>query len=146
AAQFIAYFQWSNLGLIFAISGADALRSIGFTGLPLMLSFILVVAAANLFIGSASAKWAFMGPVFVPMLMLMGVSPEMTQLAYRLSDSVTNIVCPLLPYLPLIIVFARQPVPEAGMRTIFSVMLPYSISFWVVWSLTFAIWYLVVLP
>jgi len=129
AAQFVAYFNWSNLGLIFAISGADTLQSIGFTGIPLIVAFVLVSSFINIIIGSASAKWAIMAPIFVPMLMLMGYSPELTQAAYRIGDSYTNILTPLLPYFPLIIVFAQKYQKDIGIGTIISVMLPYAIIF-----------------
>jgi aminobenzoyl-glutamate transport protein len=108
AAQFVAYFAWSNLGLIFAISGANLLQAIHFTGIPLIVAFILVASLINLFIGSASAKWAIMAPVFVPMLMIMGYSPELTQAAYRIGDSYSNILTPLLPYFPLILTFSPK--------------------------------------
>jgi aminobenzoyl-glutamate transport protein len=129
AAHFIAFFNWSNLGLILAISGADGLRAVGFTGLPLVVSFVLVSAGINLFIGSASAKWAIMAPVFVPMLMLLGYSPELTQAAYRIGDSFTNILTPLLPYYPLVIIFAQKYEKDIGLGTLISSMLPYSVVF-----------------
>ena len=140
AAQFVAYFGWSNLGLILAINGAELLRSAGFTGIPLLLSFILVAAFINLFIGSSSAKWAVMAPVFVPMLMLTGYSPEVTQAAYRVGDSSTNIITPLLQYFPVIIAFAQKYDRKAGMGTLISSMLPYSVAFIIGWSLLFTIW------
>jgi p-aminobenzoyl-glutamate transporter AbgT len=90
AAHLVAFFSWSNLGVITAIAGAQFLQSVGFTGIPLIVSFVLVSGVLNLFIGSASAKWAIMAPVFVPMLMLLGYSPELTQGAYRIGDSFTN--------------------------------------------------------
>lgn len=129
AAHFIAFFNWSNLGLILAISGADVLRAMEFTGLPLITAFILVSAFINLFIGSASAKWAIMAPVFVPMLMFLGYSPELTQAAYRIGDSFTNILTPLLPYYPLVIIFAQKYERDIGLGTLISAMLPYSVVF-----------------
>jgi aminobenzoyl-glutamate transport protein len=129
AAHFIAFFNWSNLGLILAISGADGLQAIGFTGLPLLVAFIMVSAFINLFIGSASAKWAIMAPVFVPMLMILGYSPELTQAAYRIGDSFTNILTPLLPYYPLVIIFAQKYEKDIGLGTLISAMLPYSVVF-----------------
>jgi aminobenzoyl-glutamate transport protein len=129
AAHFIAFFNWSNLGLILAISGAAGLESVGFTGLPLIVSFIFVSAFINLFIGSASAKWAIMAPVFVPMLMLLGYSPELTQASYRIGDSFTNVLTPLLPYYPLVIIFAQKYDKEVGLGTLISAMLPYSVVF-----------------
>jgi aminobenzoyl-glutamate transport protein len=140
AAQFVAYFNWSNLGLILAINGASTLQAIGFTGLPLLVSFIIVSGFINMFIGSASAKWAVMAPVFVPMLMLMGFSPEVVQAAYRVGDSSTNIITPLLPYFPVIIAFARKYDRESGLGTLISAMLPYSIVFMLGWIVLFAIW------
>jgi len=129
AAHFIAFFNWSNLGLIVAISGASGLEAVGFTGIPLLVSFIFVSATINLFIGSASAKWAIMAPVFVPMLMLLGYSPELTQAAYRIGDSFTNILTPLLPYYPLVIIFAQKYEKDIGLGTLISAMLPYSVVF-----------------
>lgn len=146
AAQFVAYFNWSNLGVITAITGADILKSIGLTGIPLITSFVAVSALINLFIGSASAKWAVMGPVFVPMLMLMGYSPELVQGAYRVGDSVTNIISPLLPYFPIIIAFARKYDAKAGLGTLISVMLPYSVAFGIAWTLFLMIWMALGIP
>ena len=108
AAMFVAYFNWSNLGIIFAIFGAQSLTAIGFTGIPLMVAFVITASIVNIAIGSASAKWALMAPIFVPMLMLMGFSPELTQAAYRIGDSYTNILTPLLPYFPLVVTFAQK--------------------------------------
>jgi aminobenzoyl-glutamate transport protein len=140
AAQFVAYFSWSNLGLITAVSGASLLEAIGLSGIPLIISFVLLSAAINILIGSASAKWAIMGPVFVPMLMVMGYSPELTQAAYRVGDSITNIVSPLLPYFPIIIAFARKYDGQAGIGTLISIMLPYSVAFTIVWSALLILW------
>lgn len=146
AAQFVAYFNWSNLGLIVAVGGADTLKSIGFTGIPLIVAFILVSSFINILIGSASAKWAIMAPIFVPMLMLMGYSPEMTQAAYRIGDSYTNILTPLLPYFPIVIVFAQKYVKNIGLGTIISAMLPFAIVFALVRIPMMIIWMLLELP
>lgn len=146
AAQFVAYFNWSNLGLILAIKGAGGLQSVGFTGVPLLVAFIFVAAFINLFIGSASAKWAVMAPVFVPMLMLMGLSPELTQAAYRVGDSTTNMITPLMQYFPVIIAFAQKYDKDAGLGTLIAVMLPYSTVFLLGWSLFFAVWMLSGMP
>ncbi len=142
AAQFVAYFNWSNLGVIFAISGAEFLKNIGFTGIPLIVTFVLVSSLINLLIGSASAKWAIMAPIFVPMLMLMGYSPELTQAAYRIGDSYSNILTPLLPYFPLIIVFAQKYQKNLGIGTIISLMLPFAIVFAIARILMLVIWML----
>lgn len=146
AAQFVAYFNWSNIGVIFAISGASGLKAIGFTGIPLIVAFILLSSLINIFIGSASAKWAIMAPIFVPMLMMLGYSPELTQAAYRIGDSYTNILTPLLPYFPLIIIYARKYDPKAGIGTLISAMLPFSIAFAIVSILLIIIWMLFGLP
>ncbi len=140
AAQFVAYFNWSNLGLIVAVSGADGLKNIGFTGIPLIVAFIIISSLINLFIGSASAKWAIMAPIFVPMLMLMGYSPETTQAAYRIGDSYSNILTPLLPYFPLVITFAQKYVKNIGLGTIISTMLPFAVVFAVVRIPMFIVW------
>lgn len=146
AAQFVAYFNWSNLGLIVAISGAGGLQNIGFTGIPLLVAFILISSLVNLLIGSASAKWAIMAPIFVPMLMLMGYSPETTQAAYRIGDSYSNILTPLLPYFPLVITFAQKYVKGIGLGTIISTMLPFSIAFALVRIPMFVVWIWLKLP
>jgi aminobenzoyl-glutamate transport protein len=146
AAHFIALFNWSNLGSIVAISGAAGLEAIGFRGIPLIVAFVVVSSLVNVFVGSASAKWAIMAPIFVPMLMLMGFSPEMTQAAYRIGDSFTNILTPLLPYFPLVIVFAQKYVRDMGIGTLISVMLPYSIGFGIFSTLLLVVWILVGLP
>jgi aminobenzoyl-glutamate transport protein len=140
AAQFIAYFNWSNLGVILAIQGASGLKAIGFTGVPLMLGFVVVAMSINLLIASASAKWAVMAPVFVPMFMLTGVSPEVAQATYRVGDSVTNIITPLMAYFPVIYTFALRYDRRAGIGTLISMMLPYSVVFFIGWLLFLAVW------
>ncbi len=146
AAQFVAYFGWSELGAILAIQGAALLQAAGIGGIPLLIAFIIVSAFINIFVGSASAKWAIMAPVFVPMFMLMGYSPELTQAAYRIGDSFTNIVTPILPYFPLIIVSARRYDSKAGIGTIIAVMTPYSIAFGLLGAATLLAWMLLRLP
>ncbi len=146
AAQFVAYFEWSQLGSILAIQGAAFLDGLGVRGIPLLLGFILVSAFINLFVGSASAKWAIMAPVFVPMFMLMGYSPELTQAAYRVGDSFTNIITPILPYFPLIIVSARRYAPNAGIGTVISMMTPYSVGFGLAGATVLLVWVLFGLP
>jgi aminobenzoyl-glutamate transport protein len=140
AAQFVAFFNWTNLGLIFAVEGAEVLKAAGLHQVPLFLSFILLSAFINLVMGSASAKWALMAPVFVPMFMLLGYPPEVTQTAYRVGDSVTNVISPMMSYFALIIAFVQRYVPKAGIGTLVSLMLPYSVTFLIGWSLLFALW------
>ncbi len=146
AAQFVAYFKWTNLGLIFAIKGAEVLQSSGMSMIPLMLCFILLTAIINLFMGSASAKWTVMAPVFIPMFMLIGISPEMTQVVYRIGDSVTNIISPMMSYFALIVAFLQRYDKKAGIGTIVATMLPYSFVFLIVWSILLVIWLLLKLP
>jgi aminobenzoyl-glutamate transport protein len=146
AAQFVAFFNWTQLGLIFAVEGAGALRSLGLPTIPLFICFILLTAVINLFMGSASAKWALMAPVFIPMFMLLGYSPEMTQVAYRVGDSVTNIISPMMSYFALIIAFFQRYEPKAGIGTLVATMLPYSIVFLIGWSLMFGVWIWFELP
>lgn len=146
AAQFIKYFAYTNLGIIIAVSGADFLKGIGFTGLPLVLGFILVSGLINLFIGSASAKWGIMAPVFVPMMYQLGITPEFTQLAYRIGDSSTNIITPLMSYFAVIVVFAQKYDKDTGIGTLISTMIPYSFVFLTGWVILLIVWYLLGLP
>ena len=127
AAYFVELFNISNLGLISAVNGANAIEQSGLP-LPIVLGLIVVFSGLlNLFVGSASAKWALMAPVLVPMLMLLGVSPEMATAAYRVGDSATNIITPLMVYFPLVLVFAKRWVPEFGIGSLTAAMIPYSI-------------------
>ncbi|WP_349409832.1 AbgT family transporter [Pseudalkalibacillus sp. SCS-8] len=146
AAQMITYFNWSNLGTIIAIKGAGFLEASGMKGLPLLLAFILFCALVNLLIASSSAKWALLGPVFVPMFMLMGYSPAFTQMAYRIGDSITNAVTPMLAYFAILLTFAKKYDPKMGVGTLISILLPYSIGFAIFWIILFAVWYLLGLP
>jgi len=141
AAQFVAFFNWTNLGVITAVRGAGFLESMGLTGIPLIFGFLIVSSLMNLFVGSASAKWAFMAPIFVPMMMYLGYSPEAVQATYRVGDSITNIITPLMPYLPIIIVFAQKYDRDAGLGTLISAMLPYSIAFGIAWTIMLGIWF-----
>lgn len=146
AAQFVAYFNWTNLGLIFAVKGAAALQASGLGGMPLILGFVLLSAVINLFMGSASAKWALMAPVFVPMLMLVGYPPELTQAAYRVGDSTTNIISPMMSYFALIIAFFQRWDRKAGIGTLVATMLPYSLAFLVAWCVLLFVWLQLGLP
>ena len=146
AAQFVAYFNWSNLGLIVAVTGADALRASGLGGIPLMLAFVVLSAVINLFMGSASAKWAVMAPVFVPMFMLLGYSPELTQVAYRIGDSTTNVIAPMMSYFALIVAFFEKYDKRSGIGTVVATMLPYTVVFLLVWSCVLIIWMALGLP
>lgn len=146
AAHFVAMFNWSNLGLIFAIQGAAVLESSNMPDTLLMASIIIFGAVLNLFIGSASAKWALLAPVLVPMLMLVGISPEMTTAAYRVGDSATNIITPLMPYLPLVLVFAQRWQKDFGLGSLVATMLPYSIFLLLSGLVLTVLWVLLALP
>ena len=140
AAQFVAYFGWSNLGQIFAVKGAQFLQDIGMTGPIIFIGFIIVSGSVNLMLGSASAQWAVTAPIFVPMLMLIGYSPEVIQAAYRIGDSVTNIITPMMSYFGLILAFANKYDKDLGIGTIIAMMLPYSIFFLLGWIILFYLW------
>ncbi|MBE5315085.1 MAG: AbgT family transporter [Xanthomonadales bacterium] len=146
AAQFVALFNWTNLGLIFAVEGAEFLKTLGLPKIPLLLGFILLTATVNLAMGSASAKWALMAPVFVPMFMLLGYSPEVTQTAYRVGDSVTNIISPMMSYFAIVIAFLQRYEPKAGIGTVIATMMPYSFVFLLGWAALFALWIALGLP
>jgi aminobenzoyl-glutamate transport protein len=146
AAQFVAYFAWTNIGLITAIQGATLLKSIGLTGIPLIISFVVVAALMNLFMGSASAKWAVMAPIFVPMFMLLGYTPELTQTAYRIGDSTTNVITPMMSYFALIVAFGQKYKKDCGIGTIVALMLPYTIAFLIGWAIFLLAWMLLDIP
>jgi len=146
AAQFIESFKYSHLGEMLAISGGEALANLD-TGSPLLLSgFIVMVILANLLIGSASAKYALMAPVFVPMLMLTGISPELTQAAYRVGDSVSNVITPLNPYMIIILAEVKRYSKDSGLGTVVAMMLPYTVIFALLWSLLLVAWVILGLP
>ncbi len=140
AGQFIKYFNHSNLGSMLAEWGGQTLGQMNMPAWALMVVFILVVMFFNLFVGSMSAKYAMFAPIFVPMFMLVGISPELTQAAYRVGDSVTNVITPLNAYLVIILVFMKEYVPKGGMGTLIAAMVPYTIVFTIVWTLMLIIW------
>ena len=146
SSQFINYFNYTKLGPIIALSGASFFKSADIGLIPLVIIFVLFSAFLNLFMGSASAKWNILAPVFVPMFMLLGYSPELCQLAYRIGDSSTNLITPLMTYFAVIIVFAQKYDKKAGIGTLTATMLPYSLAFLVCWTIFFVLWLLVGLP
>ncbi|WP_116475469.1 AbgT family transporter [Zobellella maritima] len=145
-AQFIAYFKWSELGQFIAIEGSNILESTGFTGLPLVVSFILMTAVLNIFMTSGSAQWALMAPVFVPMLMLSDFNPAFVQAMFRIGDSTTNIISPMSPYFSVALVYMQRYVPNMGLGTLISTMLPLSIGFLICWTLFLLLWLTLGLP
>jgi aminobenzoyl-glutamate transport protein len=146
AAQFVEYFRYSNLGAMLAISGGEFLATAGLPTFVLILAFILLTAIFNMFVGSMSAKYALFAPIFIPMLMLVGISPELTQAAYRIGDSVTNIITPLNAYLIIILVFMQKHDRSAGMGTLIATMIPYTIFFTIGWSVMLGVWLWLDLP
>ena len=146
SAQFINYFSYTRLGTIIALSGTAFLKSIRIGLIPLMVIFVLFSTTMNLFMGSASAKWNILAPVFVPMFMLLGYSPELCQLAYRVGDSCTNIITPMMTYYAVIIIFAQKYDKTAGIGTITATMLPYCVAFLFFWTLMLILWLLAGLP
>lgn len=146
AAQFIRYFEYSRLGTIIALTGAEFFRSVNIGLIPLMVIFVLFSAFLNLFMGSSSAKWNILAPVFVPMFMLLGYSPELCQLAYRIGDSCTNIITPMMSYYAVIIMFVQKYDPKAGIGSLAATMLPYSMAFLAGWTLLLILWLALGLP
>ncbi len=135
ASLFIAEFGRSNLGALLALEGAAILRAAALPAFVTVVGVILITGVVNLFVGSASAKWALLAPILVPMLMQLGISPDLTQAAYRVGDSSTNIITPLMPYFPLVVVFCQRYVKGAGIGTVLSMMLPYAVAFLLLWIL-----------
>lgn len=146
ASQLINYFNYSNMGMIMAKNGADFLQSIRLTGLPLLIAFILLTAVINLFIGSASAKWTLLSPIFSPMFYELQIAPEATLIAYRIADSATNIISPLMSYFAMILVFMKKYDRDSGIGTLISIMVVYSGIFLVSWILLFVLWFILGLP
>ncbi len=146
ASQFTNYFKYTKIGNVLAIGGSDLLRALNVGWIPLLIIFILFCGLINLTMPQASAKWAIFAPVFVPMFMNLGIAPELTQCAYRISDSSINILCPVLSSLPIILASMKRYEKDSGFGTLFSCMLPYSMSFLVIWTLMLIIWGLIGLP
>ena len=145
-AQFIWVFSQSNLGVLLAVEGAEFLKSAGMPTGVTLVGITLLTGVVNMLVGSASAKWTLLAPIFVPMLMQLGISPDLTQAAYRIGDSSTNIITPLLPYFPLVVVFCQKYVRGTGIGTVVALMLPFSITFLIAWSLFLFGWTALELP
>ena len=145
-ALFVHAFGDSNIGALLALKGAALLQALALPGPVTILGIIFLTAFVNLFVGSASAKWALLAPIFVPMLMQVGISPELTQAAYRIGDSSSNIITPLMPYFPLVVVYCQRYVKKTGIGTLTSFMLPYSITFIVIWTAFLIVYWLLGVP
>lgn len=145
-AQFVSYFNWTNLGMIIAVKLAAVLEAINVTGLPMVIGVILVSTTINLFIGSGSAKWALLSPVFVPMFVMLDYSPAFAQLAYRIGDSTTNAITPLMPYFPIVLGFMKKYDEDSGIGTVVSYILPYTVAFGLIWIILISLWFFFDLP
>jgi aminobenzoyl-glutamate transport protein len=145
-AQFVYAFGASNLGTLLALAGAEALKSLQAYPSILIVGIVLLTGFVNLFVGSASGKWGLLAPIFVPMLMTLGISPDLTQAAYRVGDSSTNIITPLMPYFPLVVVYCQRYVKGTGIGTLAAMMLPYSLWFLASWTVFLLVYYAIGLP
>jgi len=145
-AQFVYAFGQSNLGVLLALQGAAFLQAMAMPAAVTIVGIVLLTAVVNIFVGSASGKWGLLAPIFVPMLMSLGISPDLTQAAYRVGDSSTNIITPLMPYFPLVVVYCQRYVKNTGIGTLTAMMLPYSMSFLVLWTAFLLIYFAIGLP
>lgn len=145
-ALFVHAFGESNIGALLALKGAALLKALAMPGTVTIFGIILLTAFVNLFVGSASAKWALLAPIFVPMLMQVGISPDLTQAAYRIGDSSSNIITPLMPYFPLVVVYCQKYVKKTGIGTLTSFMIPYSVTFILIWAVFLLAYWLLGFP
>jgi aminobenzoyl-glutamate transport protein len=145
-AQFVYAFNVSNLGVLLAVQGAAGLKALALPAAFTIVGIVLLTAFVNIFVGSASGKWGLLAPIFVPMLMTLGISPDLTQAAYRVGDSSTNIITPLMPYFPLVVVYCQRYVKSTGIGTVTAMMLPYSITFLVAWTIFLLIYFTLGFP
>ena len=145
-AQFVIAFGQSGLGTLLAISGANGLKALGLPVSVTIVGIVVLTGFVNLFVGSASGKWGLLAPIFVPMLMTLGVSPDLTQAAYRVGDSSTNIITPLMPYFPLVVIYCQRYVKNTGIGTLAAMMLPYSMVFILTWTIFLLMFYWLGIP
>jgi aminobenzoyl-glutamate transport protein len=145
-AQFVYAFNVSNLGVLLAVQGAAGLASLALPAAFTIVGIVLLTAVVNIFVGSASGKWGLLAPIFVPMLMSLGISPDLTQAAYRVGDSSTNIITPLMPYFPLVVVYCQRYVKNTGIGTVTAMMLPYSMWFLLTWTIFLLLYFAIGLP
>lgn len=145
-AQFIAIFNYTNLAMVIAVNAASFLSDIGLTGVPLILAILLVTTFVNFFMTSGTAKWYIFAPIFVPMFMMLGYTPEFAQVVYRIADSCTNPITPIYPYLPMVIGMAAKYDKKFGMGNVISMMIPYSFGFLIIWTIFVILWMFLGLP
>ena len=145
-SQFIAIFNYTNLAMVIAVNAATFLDNIGLTGVPLILAILLVTTFVNFFMTSGTAKWYIFAPIFVPMFMMLGLTPEFAQVVYRIADSCTNPITPIYPYLPMVIGMAAKYDKKFGMGNVISMMIPYSFGFLIIWTIFVIAWMFLNLP
>jgi len=145
-AQFVYAFGQSNLGILLALQGAAGLKALAMPSFMTIVGIVMLTAFINIFVGSASGKWGLLAPIFIPMLMQLGISPDLTQAAYRVGDSSTNIITPLMPYFPLVVVYCQRYVKSTGIGTVTAMMLPYSITFLITWTIFLLLYTFIGLP
>jgi len=145
-AQFVYAFGQSNLGVLLALQGAAGLKALAMPAAITLIGIVLLTGVINLFVGSATGKWGLLAPIFIPMLMTLGISPDLTQAAYRVGDSSTNIITPLMPYFPLVVVYCQRYVTTTGIGTLTAMMLPYSMTFLVTWTIFLLIYFTIGVP
>jgi aminobenzoyl-glutamate transport protein len=145
-AQFVYAFGQSNLGVLLALKGAEFLKALNAGASITIVGIVILTAFVNIFVGSASGKWGLLAPIFVPMLMSLGISPDLTQAAYRVGDSSTNIITPLMPYFPLVVVYCQRYVKGTGIGTLTAMMLPYSMWFLLSWTVFLLIYFAIGFP
>ena len=145
-AQFVYAFGQSNLGVLLALQGAAFLKAMALPAAITIVGIIMLTAVVNIFVGSASGKWGLLAPIFIPMLMSLGISPDLTQAAYRVGDSSTNIITPLMPYFPLVVVFCQRYVKNTGIGTVVAMMLPFSLAFLLLWTMFLLMYWMFGLP
>lgn len=146
ASQFLALFNQSNIGIVIAVSGAKALESMGIKGVGLIIGLVILSSIINIFIGSASAKWAMLAPIFVPMFLLLDYDPAVTQMAYRIGDSITNPISPLFPYFPILLAFAKKYDKKIGIGTMIANMIPFSVAYAIIWTILLVIFIVLNIP
>ena len=146
AGQFVEHFKYSGLDKMLAMSGGQALGNAALPTSLLIVAFILMTMCFNMFVGSMSAKYTIFAPIFIPMFMMVNISPELTQCAYRIGDSVTNCITPLNPYMVILLAFMKNIAPKGGMGTLISTMLPFTIIFSIIWTIMLLIWFWLGIP
>ena len=146
SAQFLKYFEWSNMGIILAIKGADFLEASGLPIPVVLVLFIIMCALINMLIGGASTKWAILSPIFVPMFMFLGYHPALAQMAYRIGDSITNPICPTFAYFGMLLALSQKYDKNAGFGTLMANMLPYTIAFFCFMTIQLLIWFILGIP